>query len=130
MMAIGPLEVLAVEFPGSKFTGELAPALRAIVDKGIIRVIDPAFITKDAQGTVTALELNDLDIETATIFDSIAAEVAGLLSLGIGHTASTIRPFRRNSGSIARMWVARRNSRFAVSERELPRSAAFAQEQS
>ena len=79
-MAIGPLEVLVVEFPGNKFTGEIAPALRAIVDKGIIRVIDLVFITKDAEGTVTTLELDDLDMETATIFDPIAADVAGLLS--------------------------------------------------
>jgi hypothetical protein len=78
-MAIGPLDVLIVEFPGNKFTGEIAPALRAIVDKGIIRVIDLVFITKDERGTVTTLELSDLDPETAKIFDALAADVAGLL---------------------------------------------------
>jgi hypothetical protein len=80
-MAIGPLEALIVEFPGNKFTGEIAPALRAIVDKGIIRVIDLVFITKDAEGTITTLELSDLDLETAAIFEPIAADIAGLLSL-------------------------------------------------
>jgi hypothetical protein len=80
IVSAGPLEVLVVEFPGNKFTGEIVPALRTVVDKGIIRVIDLVFITKDAEGTVTTLELGDLDMETATIFNSIAADVAGLLS--------------------------------------------------
>jgi hypothetical protein len=40
--------------------GEIAPLIIDLVDRGIIRVLDIAFIAKDDDGTVTALELDNL----------------------------------------------------------------------
>ena len=57
---IGPVEVLAVEFPGNKFSGEILPALTDLVEAGIVRIIDLVFITKDADGNVASLEVSAL----------------------------------------------------------------------
>src|ERR1035441_2179774 len=59
---LGPVDYLIVEFPAgaSNFTGEMAAELRALVDSGIIRVIDVLILTKHADGTVEATELSDV----------------------------------------------------------------------
>jgi Family of unknown function (DUF6325) len=62
-MALGPVDVLVVKFPGNKFKGEIAPALNDLVDSGTIRVLDLLFATKDADGNVEAIEADSLNIE-------------------------------------------------------------------
>ncbi|MEY9844754.1 hypothetical protein ABH940_001823 [Streptacidiphilus sp. BW17] len=57
----GPVDYLVVEFPGNRMTGEGLPLLIDLVDRGIIRILDFAFVRKDADGTVTAMELADFD---------------------------------------------------------------------
>lgn len=58
---IGPISYLVVEFPGSKMTGEGFPALVDLVDRGLIRILDLMFVTRDLDGTVRGLELRDID---------------------------------------------------------------------
>jgi uncharacterized membrane protein len=72
-MAIGPVEYMIVAFPGNKFKGEIAPALAELADNGTIRIIDLAFVMKDADGNVALLEVGDLDSEVGAAF----AELAG-----------------------------------------------------
>ena len=36
-MGIGPVEYMIVAFPGNQFKGEIAPALKELVDAGTIR---------------------------------------------------------------------------------------------
>ena len=33
-MGVGPVDVVIIGFPGNKFTGRIAPALRELVDSG------------------------------------------------------------------------------------------------
>jgi hypothetical protein len=56
----GPIDYVVVEFPGNRMTGEAFPLLVDLVDRGIIRILDLRFIRKDADGSVTALEIADL----------------------------------------------------------------------
>jgi len=77
---LGPVDYVVVEFPAgaSSFTGEMAAELRALVDAGIIRVIDVLILTKDADGTVEAAELSDVG-ELGDL-QAIEAELAELLA--------------------------------------------------
>jgi uncharacterized protein YuzE len=79
-MDVGPVEILMVEFPGNKFTGEIAPALAELVEKRTIRVIDLLFVTKDRDGNVAAIELSDADDAVRSAFEPIVEEASGLLS--------------------------------------------------
>jgi hypothetical protein len=79
-MALGPVELLVVKFPGNEFRGEIAPALRELVENGTIRIIDLLFIKKDADGTVTANELMDLAPDLYEIFDPLVSDIEGLLA--------------------------------------------------
>ena len=58
---LGPVDYIVVEFPGNKFNGEIAPALGDLIDRNIVKVLDLVFITKDADGSIEGLELEDLD---------------------------------------------------------------------
>jgi len=56
----GPIDYLVVAFPRANFTGEAFPLLVDLVDRGIIRILDLAFIQKGDDGVVTGLELAQL----------------------------------------------------------------------
>jgi hypothetical protein len=49
---MGPIDYLVVEVPGSRMTGEGLPLLVALVDRGIIRILDLVFVKKELDGSV------------------------------------------------------------------------------
>ena len=59
--ALGPISYLVVEFPGNKMTGEGFPALVDLVDRGLIRILDLTFVTRNDDGSIVGIELADLD---------------------------------------------------------------------
>jgi uncharacterized membrane protein len=71
---------MVIAFPGNKFNGEVAPALKDLVDSGTIRVIDLAFVLKDADGSIVGAELEDEGSEIFQAFESILSERGGLLN--------------------------------------------------
>jgi hypothetical protein len=77
-MAVGPVDVYIIGFPGNKFTGRVAPAIMELVENGTIRVLDLLFVMKDADGVVTALKAADIDEEGAA-FLSIDVTQPGAL---------------------------------------------------
>jgi Family of unknown function (DUF6325) len=77
---IGPVEYLIVAFPGNRFRGEIAPALADMIEAGTIRVIDLAFVGKDADGEVAAFELTDLDADVREGLERLGIEVTGLFN--------------------------------------------------
>jgi hypothetical protein len=79
-MAVGPIELLAVKFPGNQFKGEIVPALAELVDTGIIRVIDIIFVLKDEEGTINVVEISELDDETYDVFEAVISDVGGYLN--------------------------------------------------
>jgi hypothetical protein len=60
---MGPIDYLVVEFPGSRMTGEGLPLLVDLVDRGIIRILDLAFVTKRPDGSVVGMNISDLDAD-------------------------------------------------------------------
>ena len=90
---LGPVDYVVVEFPAgaSNFTGEMAAELVALVDAGTIRVIDILILTKDADGTVEAMELSDID--DLGELQAIEAELAELLAEeDVEHLAAAMDP--------------------------------------
>jgi hypothetical protein len=79
-MAIGPIELLVVKFPGNQFKGEIAPALQELVESGTIHVIDLIFAIKDESGTLAVLELNDLGDQRLAVVAPQRSELSGALT--------------------------------------------------
>jgi Family of unknown function (DUF6325) len=90
---LGPVDYLIVEFPAgaSNFTGEMATELLALVDAGLIRVIDILILFKNADGTVEATELSDVG-ELGEL-QALEAQLAELLAEeDVEHLAAAMEP--------------------------------------
>lgn len=79
-MELGPASVLAIQFKGNQFKGEILNALVELVQAGTVRVVDAVAVNKDAAGVVTAREVNQLGSGELRVFDPLKVEVTGLLS--------------------------------------------------
>ena len=79
-MNLGPTSILAIEFTGGNFKGEILAALVDLVRAGTVRVVDAVAVKKDAKGQVTAQEINQLAANDLHIFDPLQMEITGLLS--------------------------------------------------
>jgi hypothetical protein len=77
---LGPVDWIVVEFPGSQFKGEIAPALADLVERDIVRVLDLLILKKDDDGTLDAFEISDLDDSELGDLRSYETELAMLLS--------------------------------------------------
>jgi uncharacterized membrane protein len=89
---MGPIDYLLIEWPGRQPTGEVAPHVIDLVDRGLIRIIDLAFIAKAEDGSVAALEISDLggEVEAFAAFEGASS---GLLSDDdIGEAAGALEP--------------------------------------
>jgi hypothetical protein len=77
---LGPVDWIVVEFPGSRFNGKIAPALRDLVERDLVRVLDLLVLKKDADGALDAFELSDLDGSEIGELRGYESELAMLLS--------------------------------------------------
>jgi hypothetical protein len=58
---MGPISYVIVEYPTNRLTGEALRELVDLVDRGIVRILDLRFVTRDPDGSIRAMELEDLD---------------------------------------------------------------------
>ena len=58
---LGPIDYLAVEFPGGRVTGEEFQVLMDLVQRGVIRVLDLEFIARSGDGSVRRVALDDIE---------------------------------------------------------------------
>jgi hypothetical protein len=72
---MGPVDYIVLEWPHQQPTGEVAPLIVDLVERGIIRILDVAFIAKDDDGAIRTIEIGD---------DGGFGEVAGASSGLIG----------------------------------------------
>ena len=90
---LGPVDWIVVEFPGSKFNGEVAPVLKDYVDRGLIRILDLLILKKDADGAFEAFETSDLDDSEIGDLRGYETELAMLLSeQDVIDLAETVEP--------------------------------------
>ena len=77
-MTVAPVEYLIIGFDGNQFNGEIVPAIVDLVDSGMVRILDVVFISKDADGNVTAFEYDELD--SLLPLGAVADDALGLLN--------------------------------------------------
>ena len=90
-MDVGPIDFLAVELPGAKLQGRGLAALVDLTDRGIIRILDVAFLGKDENGAAYAVDIADIDAADAFgVFDGASS---GLLrEEDLAEAASVLEP--------------------------------------
>lgn len=99
---LGPVEFLLIGFEGNRFDGRVAPAIADLVDKGFIRLLDLAFVTKDADGEVAVLEMQELPDDIAEALRTLTGDIRGLMSeADLVDVADSLEP----SSSVAALLV-------------------------
>ncbi len=58
---MGPVDYAVIEWPGRQPQGDVAPLIFDLVDRGLIRILDVAFLTKDDEGNVATVEVGAFD---------------------------------------------------------------------
>jgi hypothetical protein len=58
---LGPIDYLAVEFPGGQVTDDGFRALLDLANRGIVRVLDLEFVAKAADGAVRKVALDSVE---------------------------------------------------------------------
>lgn len=84
---MGPIDYVLIEWPDRQPNGEAAPHLIDLVDRGIIRILDLLFLTKDEDGNVAMLEIGD------------AAAIEGLEELAGAHSGLLGEDDAREAGA-------------------------------
>jgi len=113
---MGPVEYIVIEFPGNRFKGEIVPALAELVDNDVIRIIDVAFIKKDADGNVTMFEYDTLEDVLAFGFADVDGEAGGVLNdEDLELAAETLEP---DSSAALLVWEHRWAARVAQAIRD------------
>ncbi|HKH56039.1 MAG TPA: DUF6325 family protein [Propionibacteriaceae bacterium] len=91
--AMGPISYLIVEFPGNQMTGEGFPILVDLVDRGLIRILDLLFVTREADGSLRVVELGDLDRDGQLDLAIFEGASSGMLDESdLADAASVIEP--------------------------------------
>jgi uncharacterized membrane protein len=107
-MAVGPVDVYIIGFPGNKFSGKIAPAIKELTDNGTIRVLDLLFVMKDEEGAVTTLAAADIG-EDGAAFLSLDITDAGALGDEDAEEVADDLPANSSALLIAyeNLWVAK-----------------------
>ena len=90
---LGPVDWMVVEFPGSRFRGEIAPILDGLVERGTVRVLDLLVIRKGEDGVPEFFELSDLDVSEIGSLRDYETQLANVLSEDdVNAVAAAIEP--------------------------------------
>lgn len=126
-LELGPIDIVVIGYPpGAPMTGEAVPIMLELVDRGIVRVLDALFVTKEEDGTFSGVDLANLDADSAGDLTVFAGASTGLISesdtaliaaeMEPGSAALTIVYENRWAGPFAAA-VRRNGGRLIASER-------------
>lgn len=89
---MGPVDFLVIEWPDRQPNGEAAPILLDLVDRGLIRIIDLAFLTKGEDGSVEALDISNLAAESDQLAELVGASSDLLTDEDMTEAANALEP--------------------------------------
>jgi len=79
-MNLGPVEYIVISFPGSRFNGDVVPALAELVEQQFVHILDLVFVHKSEDGTMTVGEVEALDPELGAVFARLEGDIDDLLN--------------------------------------------------
>ena len=91
---LGPIDIVVIAYPAdAPMTGDAAPLLVDLVERGIIRVLDVMFVIKNEDGTFSGFDATDLDDKGVGDFTVFEGTSSGLLvSEDVATAADAIEP--------------------------------------
>ena len=94
---LGPIDFLAVEFPGARITSAGFEQLLALADGGVIGILDMEFVARDGDGNARKVGPAELTNPGGTDLSAWAGASSGLLDESdVGEISAVMQP-----GSVA-----------------------------
>ena len=93
-MALGPIEVIVIGFPGSEFNGDIMPELQRLVEEETITIVDGLLVTKSTDGEVDFAEFGEEGgNDRATQLEALLDQLEALISdEDVTEIAETLEP--------------------------------------
>jgi hypothetical protein len=76
---LGPVDFLAIEFPGGRLTAPGFEQLLSLADQGVVDILDMEFITKDEHGNSKKIDVWDFAVPEGVDLSAWAGASSGLL---------------------------------------------------
>jgi hypothetical protein len=76
---LGPIDFLAVEFPGGRITAAGFEQLLTLADRGVIDILDMEFVVSDGDGNARKVDVTELDTPGGVDLGAWAGASSGLL---------------------------------------------------
>jgi hypothetical protein len=112
---MGPIDYIVLEWPGRQPKGDVAPLIIDAVDRGLIRILDIALMVKGDDGSVAALDLGEINGDSAG-FSEFEGASTGLLAQGdLEEAAAALAP---GTAAAILMWENRWAAPIAVAIRK------------
>ncbi len=92
LQEMGPVDYVILEWPNKQPTGEVAPMILDLVDRGIIRILDAAFLAKAEDGSVAAIDLASLEGDAAAFMEFDGASSGLLDQADLEDAAGVLEP--------------------------------------
>lgn len=91
---LGPIDLVVIDYPaGAPMTGEAAPLLVDLVERGLIRVLDATFVIKGEDGSFSGVAVSDMDQGHIGEFRVFEGATSGLIGEDdLGEIASAMGP--------------------------------------
>lgn len=91
---LGPIDYAVIEFPADRQPdGSALPLLRDLVDRGVIRLLDLAFVRKDTDGSVAGTDIADVGLTGDLDVTLFAEASSGLVDSGdLDEAGSVLEP--------------------------------------
>lgn len=79
---LGPIEVLTISFPGSKFNGKILDEVQKLTERNIVNIVDGLLVRKTTSGDIEFTEFgqDDLEADVAPLAGLLGEVVVDLLS--------------------------------------------------
>ena len=113
---LGPIDIVVIGFPAdAPMTGESAPLLVDLVDRGIIRVLDVLFVTKGEDGEFAGFTIDGIEPDRIGDFSVFEGATSGLL--GDDDTAEVADAMEPGESAVVIVYENRWAAPFAASVR-------------
>lgn len=77
LQELGPIDYAVIEWPGRQPNGEAMPLIVDLVDRGVIRILDVAFLAKDDNGEAAAIDLAEIAAAEFGAFEGASSGLIG-----------------------------------------------------
>lgn len=89
---MGPIDYIVLEWPDGQPSGEAGPLIIDAHEKGIIRILDVAFLAKDETGAVASVELGALNGDGGGLSDFEGASTGLIGQDELDDAAEVLQP--------------------------------------